>query len=140
MKIIVLAGGLSPERDVSLLSGAGICKTLREMGHQAFLLDVFFGLPCDSDKLEEVFDRPDGGLEISKGISTSVPDLDALRKSRPTSHLPRSDQMSLNSARWLISHSWHFTVPSVKTENSRQHSTTWESNIQDQTLLDVHCP
>ena len=24
MKIIVLAGGLSPERDVSLLSGAGI--------------------------------------------------------------------------------------------------------------------
>ena len=28
MKIIVLAGGLSPERDVSLLSGAGICKTL----------------------------------------------------------------------------------------------------------------
>ena len=53
------------------------------MGHQAFLLDVFFGLPCDSDKLEEVFDRPDGGLEISKGISTSVPDLDALRKSRP---------------------------------------------------------
>ena len=76
MKIIVLAGGLSPERDVSLLSGAGICKTLREMGHQAFLLDVFFGLPCDSDKLEEVFDRPDGGLEISKGISTSVPDLD----------------------------------------------------------------
>ena len=83
MKIIVLAGGLSPERDVSLLSGAGICKTLREMGHQAFLLDVFFGLPCDSDKLEEVFDRPDGGLEISKGISASVPDLDALRKSRP---------------------------------------------------------
>ena len=60
-------------------------KTLRaiQMGHQAFLLDVFFGLPCDSDKLEEVFDRPDGGLEISKGISTSVPDLDALRKSRP---------------------------------------------------------
>ena len=98
------------------------------MGHQAFLLDVFFGLPCDSDKLEDVFDRPDGGLEISKGISTSVPDLDALRKSRP------------DSARWLISHSWHFTVPSVKTENSRQHSTTWESNIQDQTLLDVHCP
>lgn len=139
MKIIVLAGGLSPERDVSLLSGAGICKTLREMGHQAFLLDVFFGLPCDSDKLEEVFDRPDGGLEISKGISTSVPDLGALRKSRPDQSPSEIDQMSLNSARWLISHSWHFTVPSVKTENSRQHSTTWESNIQDQTLLDVHC-
>ena len=62
MKIIVLAGGLSPERDVSLTSGAGICKTLREKGHQAFLLDVFLGLPYDSDRLEEVFDLPDGGL------------------------------------------------------------------------------
>ena len=30
MKIVVLAGGLSTERDVSLASGAGICKTLRE--------------------------------------------------------------------------------------------------------------
>ena len=58
MKIIVLAGGLSPERDVSLTSGAGICKTLREKGHQAFLLDVFFGLPYDTDKLDEVFDLP----------------------------------------------------------------------------------
>ena len=28
MKIIVLAGGLSTERDVSLASAAGICKTL----------------------------------------------------------------------------------------------------------------
>ena len=44
MKIIVLAGGLSQERDVSLLSGAGICRTLRERGHKAYLLDVFFGL------------------------------------------------------------------------------------------------
>ena len=139
MKIIVLAGGLSPERDVSLLSGAGICKTLREMGHQAFLLDVFFGLPCDSDKLEDVFDRP-ADLRFPKESLLLYRILMHCASHVRTRHLPRSDQMSLNSARWLISHSWHFTVPSVKTENSRQHSTTWESNIQDQTLLDVHCP
>lgn len=83
MKIIVLAGGLSPERDVSLISGAGICRTLRERGHQAYLLDVFFGLPYDTDKLEEVFDLPDAGLGIADGIKTTVPDLDALKKSRP---------------------------------------------------------
>lgn len=83
MKIIVLAGGLSLERDVSLTSGAGICRTLRERGHQAYLLDVFFGLPYDSDKLEEVFDLPDAGLSIAEGIKTTVPDLDALKKSRP---------------------------------------------------------
>lgn len=83
MKIIVLAGGLSPERDVSLTSGAGICKTLREKGHQAFLLDVFFGFPYDTDKLEEVFDLSDGGLGIADGIKTTAPDLEALRKERP---------------------------------------------------------
>ncbi len=83
MKIIVLAGGLSPERAVSLTSGAGICRTLRGMGHQAFLMDVFFGFPYDADKLEEVFSLPGAGLEIADGIKTTAPDLDALRQSRP---------------------------------------------------------
>lgn len=83
MKIIVLAGGLSPERDVSLTSGASICKTLREKGHQAFLMDVYFGFPYDQEKLEEVFDLPGGGMEIAEGIKTTMPDLDALKKSRP---------------------------------------------------------
>lgn len=83
MKIIVLAGGLSPERDVSLISGAGICRTLRERGHQAFLLDVFFGLPYDPDRLEEVFSLPDSGLSIAEGIKTTTPDLAALKAARP---------------------------------------------------------
>ena len=83
MKIIVLAGGLSPERDVSLISGAGICRTLRERGHKAFLLDVYLGLPYDSDKLNEVFDLPDAGLEIASGIKTTAPDIEAVRASRP---------------------------------------------------------
>ena len=55
MKIIVLAGGLSTERDVSLSSSAGICRTLLEKGHDAFLLDVFMGFPYEKDRLEEVF-------------------------------------------------------------------------------------
>lgn len=83
MKIIVLAGGLSTERDVSLSSSAGICRTLLEKGHDAFLLDVFMGLPYDSDKLEEVFTLPDHGLNIVNNISTEEPDLDAVRASRP---------------------------------------------------------
>ena len=83
MKIIVLAGGLSPERDVSLISGAGICRTLREKGHQAYLLDVFFGLPYDPERLEEVFDLPDAGLGIAEGIKVTAPDLAALKASRP---------------------------------------------------------
>ena len=83
MKIIVLAGGLSTERDVSLSSAAGICRTLVEKGHDAFLLDVFMGLPYDSDKLEEVFSLPGHGLEIAKNVSTDEPDLEAVKASRP---------------------------------------------------------
>ena len=44
MDIIVLAGGLSPERQVSLVSGQGICRALRGLGHRAVLVDMFLGL------------------------------------------------------------------------------------------------
>ena len=43
MKIVVLAGGLSTERDVSFKTGDMVAKALRENGHQVILLDVFMG-------------------------------------------------------------------------------------------------
>ena len=39
MKILVLAGGISPERDVSLDSGRCVFEALRERGHDVELLD-----------------------------------------------------------------------------------------------------
>ena len=83
MKIIVLAGGLSTERDVSLVSAAGICRTLLEKGHDAFLLDVFMGLENPPEHLEDVFTLPGHGLEIAGNIGTSEPDLAAVKASRP---------------------------------------------------------
>lgn len=83
MKIIVLAGGLSTERDVSLVSAAGICRTLLEKGHDAFLLDVFMGLENPPEHLEDVFTLPGHGLEIAGNISTDEPDLAAVKASRP---------------------------------------------------------
>lgn len=83
MKIIVLAGGLSTERDVSLASAAGICRTLIEKGHDAFLLDVFLGLENAPENLEDVFTLPGHGLEIAGNIGTSEPDLAAVKASRP---------------------------------------------------------
>lgn len=82
MKIIVLAGGLSTERDVSLSSSAGICKTLVEKGHEAYLLDVFLGLENPPANLEDVFSLPGHGLEIAKGIRTTEPDIEAIKASR----------------------------------------------------------
>lgn len=44
MKIVVLAGGTSTERDVSISSGTEVTKALRAKGHRAILADVFFGV------------------------------------------------------------------------------------------------
>ena len=44
MKIVVLAAGTSTEREVSIVSGTEVCKALRSRGHQAILVDVFFGV------------------------------------------------------------------------------------------------
>ena len=41
MKIVVLGGGISTERDVSLSSSRMIYKALKDKGHQAVLLDVY---------------------------------------------------------------------------------------------------
>lgn len=43
MNIVVLAGGISTEREVSIVSGTKVCEALREKGHHAILLDVFYG-------------------------------------------------------------------------------------------------
>ena len=44
MNIVVLAAGTSSARDVSIVSGTGVCRALRERGHRAILVDVFFGI------------------------------------------------------------------------------------------------
>ena len=43
MDIVVLAGGLSTERDVSFVTGNMVSKALRKNGHRVILLDVFMG-------------------------------------------------------------------------------------------------
>lgn len=43
MNIVVLAGGNSTEREVSISSGQGVCQGLRERNHKAILVDAYFG-------------------------------------------------------------------------------------------------
>lgn len=82
MKIIVLAGGLSTERDVSLSSALGICQTLLQKGHEVFLLDVYLGFVYEESRLMDVFALPGHGLEIVQGIRTTEPDIEAVKASR----------------------------------------------------------
>ena len=81
MKIVVLAGGLSTERAVSLVSGTGVCRALRENGHRAILVALFLGLEEVPADLESLFDAPDG-LCPHTTISAVAPDLEAVRASR----------------------------------------------------------
>lgn len=81
MKIVVLAGGLSTERDVSVTSGALVAKALREREHQVVLLDVYKGYEeniCDIDALfKENYDFTE-----NSDISEEIPDLEAVKNSR----------------------------------------------------------
>ena len=81
MKIVVLAGGLSTERAVSLVTGTSVCRALRENGHRAILVDLFLGLEEVPADLETLFDAPDGLCPDAK-IETQAPDLEAVRRSR----------------------------------------------------------
>lgn len=81
MKIVVLAGGLSVERCVSLSSGSRVCKALRSRGHAAVLVDMFLGLEDYGKPLSAVFDEPDGLCPESFEVSEE-PDLAAVRAQR----------------------------------------------------------
>lgn len=81
VKIVVLAGGLSSERAVSLVTGCGVCRALRERGHRAVLVDLFLGVEDAPENLEALFDADDG-LCPDAAIETRAPDLEAVRCSR----------------------------------------------------------
>ena len=80
MKIVVLCGGLSPERNVSVSSGSKIAAALSKNGHKVVLVDMFFGLEDWNGSLDSIFDNPPplGGTKIDE----TAPDLAAVRASR----------------------------------------------------------
>ncbi len=64
MKIVVLAGGLSPERDVSLTSGSLIANALARKGHLVCLMDVYEGTALAGDAAELFTSRADYAYQI----------------------------------------------------------------------------
>ncbi len=80
MKVVVLAGGTSTERDVSLVTGSMIYKALKKNGHQAILIDVYLGYEGDCQNL---FERDiDWAAQIG-GVAEKNPDLEAIKALRP---------------------------------------------------------
>lgn len=79
MRVVVLAGGTSTERDVSLSSGSMIYKALKKNGHQAMMLDVYLGY---EDDITDIFEKDiDWAAQIG-AVSEQAPDLEAVKAMR----------------------------------------------------------
>lgn len=81
MKIVVLGGGISTERHVSLVSSTSVCKALRSLGHKAIFVDMYLGLENYEGELEAAFDVPDGFCG-DVAIEKTAPNLEAVKASR----------------------------------------------------------
>lgn len=75
MNILVLAGGLSPERNVSLSSGSLISAALRRRGHKVLMIDIYKGATIKGDNPYDMFTSEP---EESFSVSEDIPDLEAL--------------------------------------------------------------
>lgn len=80
MNIVVLAGGLSPERDVSLVTGSNVCQALRENGHNVILMDVFMGR--GGEDVAHWFEKSEEVSAAVSSIAETAPDLAAVKASR----------------------------------------------------------
>lgn len=82
MKIVVLGGGISTERDVSLSSSRMIYEALRNRGHQAVLLDVYLGYEGSGEDVAHIFEKDCNWAENIGGIQESNPDIGRIKAMR----------------------------------------------------------
>ena len=82
MDIVVLAGGLSTERDVSFSSGALVTSALKKRGHRVIMLDVFMGFGDEECDVTGAFERADEIAAEAKSIGNSAPDIVAVKAMR----------------------------------------------------------
>ena len=79
MKITVVCGGLSQERDVSISTGSCVARALRERGHQVAVVDLFLGN-------EKAIDDPAAAFTVRQeelyAVRETEPDLEDIRRQR----------------------------------------------------------
>ena len=80
MNIVVLAGGLSPERNVSLSSGSLISAALRRKGHRVLMLDVYEGLEDIGNDTLALFSSDNSDAMTVGNSAPSSSDLDMIKK------------------------------------------------------------
>ena len=125
MNIVVLCGGNSTEREVSINSGSMVCEALRKKNHNAILMDVYFGLE-DIDIFEK---------------SASEYDVESVKKNiQSLSDKVSEDRRSFfgnNVIEICQKADIVFMERMVKTESVRQLLIYMVLNIQVQAILQV---
>lgn len=80
MKIVVLAGGISTERDVSFVTGRNVYEAIKANGHKAIIIDPYMGYEKD---IEGIFDADIDWTKEINAISVDNPDIEAVKAMRP---------------------------------------------------------
>lgn len=76
MKIAVVCGGLSNERDVSITSGTCVARALREKGHKVVLVDLYYGYSGSYDDPAELFEREQE--DVAYSVKEETPDIEKI--------------------------------------------------------------
>ena len=82
LNVVVLAGGLSNERNISLNTGKSVYERLKSKGHNVILLDAFMGYDEKELEINDAFSACDTYSLDLDTISTEIPDLWAVKKRR----------------------------------------------------------
>lgn len=80
MNVVVLCGGISTERDVSLVSGKKIYEACKKNGHNTVLCDVYLGLP--GMDTEGIFEKEIDWVKGINAVGEQNPDIEAVKASR----------------------------------------------------------
>lgn len=81
MDIVVLAGGISTERDVSFATGINVMNALRKKGHRVILTDVYLGLDLDRS-IKDPFEYQEELSYKPSAIKETAPDIESVKKRR----------------------------------------------------------
>ena len=81
MNVVVLAGGISTERDVSLVSGKMIYNALKNNGHNAILLDVYLG--TNERDVDNIFTLEKDWVSEINPVQDENPDIEKIKALRP---------------------------------------------------------
>lgn len=81
MNVVVLAGGISTERDVSLVSGKMIYNALKKNGHNAILLDVYLG--TNEPDIQNIFTLEKDWVSEINPVQDENPDIAKIKALRP---------------------------------------------------------